>query len=108
MVDGQCQKNGEKKDALHATNIVSNFFWFPEFSVAVYTWFVDVVMIIIFSIGFNFEQMVLISLVLFPVMLAHDVEFRSIIVDTFLSWRSAFQESNWVVRCGDIVHWSMS
>ena len=90
MVDGQYQEKVVLEGCysffffLHATNIVSNFFWFPEFSVAVYTWFVDVVMIVIFSIGFNFEQMVLICLILFPVMLAHDVEFRSIIIDTFL------------------------
>merc|ERR1711944_367669 len=93
---------------LHTSNLISDFFWFPEFSVSVDTWFVNVMMIIILSVGFNFKQMVFICLFLFSIMLSHDIEFRSVIVDTFLSWGSAFQESNWVVRCGNIIHRSMS
>ena len=28
--------------------------------------------------------------------------------ENYLSWRSAFQKSNWIVRCCNIIHWSMS
>ena len=70
--------------SLHTTNIISDFFWFPEFSVSVDTWLINVMMVVVLSVGFNFKQVVCISLVLFSIMLSHDVEFGCIIVDTFL------------------------
>ena len=69
---------------LHSPNVVLDFFWLPEFSISVDSWFINIVMIIILSLGFNLKEVVSVCLFLCSVMLSHDVQFRGIKVDTFL------------------------
>merc|ERR1712223_222147 len=85
------QDDEYKTSLLHPTNVVLDFFWLPEFSISVDSWFIDIVMIIILSLGFNLKKVVSVCLFLCSVMLSHDVQFRGIKVDTFLSGWSAFQ-----------------
>jgi len=80
-----------KTSILHPPNVVLDFFWLPEFSISVDSWFINIVMIIILSLGFNLKEVVSVCLFLCSVMLSHDVQFRGIKVDTFLSGWSAFQ-----------------
>ena len=75
---------------LHPPNVVLDFFWLPEFPISVDSWFINIVMIIILSLGFNLKEVVCVCLFLCSVMLSHDVQFRRIKVDTFL-WRRKMQ-----------------
>ena len=58
-------------------------------------------MVIILSVGFNFEQVMFICLFLFSVMLAHDIEFGSIVVDTFLLIVTIYSLDK-TLKCGTI------
>ena len=78
------QDDEYKTSFLHPPNVVLDFFWLPEFSISVDSWFIDIVMIIILSLGFNLKEVVSVCLFLCSVMLSHDVQFRGIKVDTFL------------------------
>merc|ERR1719266_436964 len=50
------QHDEYKTSFLHPPNVVLDFFWLPEFSISVDSWFINIVMIIILSLGFNLKK----------------------------------------------------
>ena len=69
---------------LHPPNVIFDLFGLPKFLVPVYSWFINIVVVIIFSIGFDFIQVVVVYLPLFSAVLAHDVQFGGIVANAFL------------------------
>jgi len=92
---------------LHASDIILDLFWFPEFLVPVDPWLVDVVVIVELFEGVDVEQMFAVLAVLLASVFAQDVQLAGVMVDAFLSWWCSLEQADGVVWRGDVVDWGV-
>jgi len=83
--------------SLHASDVVFDLFWFPEFLLSVDAGLVHIVVVVIFVVGFNGKQMELVLPCLLPILLAQNVELAGVVVHAFLAWWCSFEQTDWVV-----------
>jgi len=59
--------------------------------------------VVVFVVGLNFKQVMVISCLLLSSMFAQNVQFTAVVVDTFLTGWCSFKQSNGVVGGADVV-----
>jgi len=75
---------------LHLLDGILDLLWLPELHVPVHVWGEDVVVVVVFVVGLNFKQVVGVLGLLLARMLAQNVQFTAVVVDTFLTGGCSF------------------